>query len=49
MGITDPNWNAPGYVTVPMALNAGNNVIELWSEATEGEPNIDRIVVLFAP
>ncbi len=49
MGITDPNWNAPGYVTVPLSLNAGNNTIVLSSASDQGEPNIDRILVPFAP
>lgn len=42
----------PGYVTVQLPLTAGqNNTIELWipSNAVAGDPNIDRILVPFAP
>jgi hypothetical protein len=42
----------PGYVTVQLPLIAGqNNTIELWipANAIAGDPNIDRILVPFAP
>ncbi len=42
----------PAFVTVQVPLVAGqNNTIELWipSDAIAGDPNIDRILVPFAP
>jgi hypothetical protein len=51
---TDPSgsFNVPGYVVVPVPLLAGqNNTVQLSipADAVSGDPNIDRILVPFAP
>jgi hypothetical protein len=51
---TDPSgsFNVPGYVVVPVPLVAGqNNTVQLSvpADAISGDPNIDRILVPFAP
>src|SRR5271157_3245624 len=45
------DWSIPGYVTMNVQLNAGTNTIVLGNQAddTSGGPDIDRIVVPFAP
>jgi len=45
------DWSIPGYVTMNVQLNAGTNTIVLGNQSddTSGGPDIDRIVVPFAP
>ena len=45
------NWNTPGYTVVNVELQAGKNTIVLFvpSGASTGDPDIDRVVVPFAP
>lgn len=45
------DWSIPGYVTMNVQLNAGANTVVLGNQAddTSGGPDIDRIVVPFAP
>jgi hypothetical protein len=45
------DWAIPGYVTMNVQLNAGANTIVVGNQDndTAGGPDIDRIVVPFAP
>jgi hypothetical protein len=45
------DWSIPGYVTMNIQLNAGANTIVLGNQADDssGGPDIDRIVIPFAP